>query len=127
MNTNIKENKMNGLNSVLLEGNLIKDPVESRSKSDEIKCTLTVASERNYKIGDESIKDVTTIDVRMNLILAESCLKHLLKGRGVRIVGRLMQVVDNEDPEKSQIIIQAEHVEFKPVVVPGLENLEEAI
>lgn len=118
---------MNSLNSVLLEGNLVKDPVESRSALDEIECTFTVVSVRSCKKDDETVKEVTTVDVKVYSTLAENCLHHLHKGRGVRIVGRLKQVEGNDDSGNSQIIIQAEHVEFKPVVVPGLEELEKAV
>lgn len=115
---------MNSLNSVLLEGYLVGEPVESRTALNVIECTFTVASERNYRKDDETIKELTNVSIKVSSTIAESCLKHLQIGRGVRVVGRLKQIECNE---KTQLIIQAEHVEFKPVVVPGNEDLEKAV
>ena len=48
--------------------------------------------------------------------LATVCAKHLTKGRGVRVIGRLKQErwEDNEGNARSKVVIVAEHVEFKP-------------
>jgi single-strand DNA-binding protein len=48
--------------------------------------------------------------------LAEVCGESLLKGRGVRVVGRLKQDrwTSPEGQARSKVSIVAEHVEFKP-------------
>ncbi|QEN03343.1 single-stranded DNA-binding protein [Thiospirochaeta perfilievii] len=110
---------MNSLNSVLLEGFLIGDPIEGRTEQDEMECTFNISSERYYKKDEEIVKEMTTVSVKVYSILADSCARHLQKGRGVRVVGRLKQVFDEDESKTSQVLIQAEHVEFKPIVVAG--------
>lgn len=107
---------MNNLNSILVEGNLVKDPVERRTPQDTLVCNLTIAVNRTYKRDDDYVKEVSYFDVEVWAGLAESCLKHLCKGRGVRVVGRLKQDrwVDDDEKNHTRIKIVAEHVEFKP-------------
>lgn len=111
---------MNSLNSILLEGNLVKDPLEKRTPQDTLLCNFTIAVNRSYKKDDDYVKEVSYFDIEVWSTIAESCLKHLCKGRGVRVVGRLKQdrwVDDDENPH-SRIKVVAEHVEFKPIVAP---------
>ena len=89
---------MNSLNSILLEGNLTKDPQLSKTPKGTPVCTFSVASNRYYKQDDEGVNEVSFFDVEVWSRLAETCGEHLTKGRGVRVVGRLKQ--DRwEDPE----------------------------
>ena len=108
---------MNSLNSILLEGNLTKDPQLSKTPKGTPVCIFSVASNRYYKQEDEGVNEVSFFDVEVWSRLAETCSEHLTKGRGVRVVGRLKQ--DRwEDPEgklHSRIKIVGEHVEFRPV------------
>lgn len=108
---------MNSLNSVLVEGNLVKDPVEKRTPQDTIVCNFTIAVNRTYKKEDDYVQEVSYFDVNVWSSLAEACLKHLCKGRGVRVVGRLKQErwLDDNEQNHSRIKIIAEHVEFKPM------------
>ena len=107
---------MNNLNSILLEGNLVRDPEISYTPKGTAVCNFTVASNRYYKQGEELEEEVSYFDVTVWNRLAEMCKEYLAKGRGVRVVGRLKQ--DRwEDPEgktRSKVHIVAEHVEFKP-------------
>ena len=123
---------MNSLNSILLEGNLVKDPVERRTSSDTIVCNFTIAVNRTYKKQDDYVKEVSYFDVETWSTLAEVCIKQLEKGRGVRVVGRLKQDrwIDDDENSLSRIKIIAEHVEFKPVskeVIPDTLNEPENI
>jgi single-stranded DNA-binding protein len=61
-------------------------------------------------------KEVSYFDVSCWTRLAEVCGKSLLRGRGVRAVGRLKQDrwTDADGKKHSHISIVAEHVEFKP-------------
>lgn len=110
---------MNSLNSVLLEGNLVKDPEEKRTPQDTAICDFTIAVNRSYKKEEDYIKEVSYFDIEVWAGLAEICQKHLQKGRGVRVVGRLKQNrwVDDEENNRSKIKIVAEHVEFKPLYI----------
>ena len=115
---------MNSLNSMLLEGNLVKDPVEKRTPQDTIICNFTIAVNRSYKKEDDYVKEVSYFDIEVWSTLADNCLKHLCKGRGVRVVGRLKQErwVDENETLHSRIKVVAEHVEFKPIINPVHEE-----
>lgn len=107
---------MNSLNSILLEGNLTRDPVSTITKNGTSVCTFGVASNRYYKKGGEGQNEVSFFDVETWSKLAENCGEYLSKGRGVRVVGRLKQDrwVDTDGKPQSKVKIVAEHVEFKP-------------
>ncbi len=108
---------MNPLNSVLIEGNLVRDP-ESRDLTTGAQvCNFSVASDRSYKLNDALEREVSYFDVEAWSRLAQNCATNLKKGRGVRVVGRLKQDrwTDPEGRARSRVKIVAEHVEFKPV------------
>lgn len=107
---------MNSLNSILIEGNLTRDPVLSETPKGTPVCTFSVASNRFYRQGSETEKEVSFFDVEVWSRLAEACAQNLKKGRGVRVVGRLKQDrwTDTEGKHHDKIRIVAEHVEFKP-------------
>lgn len=108
---------MNSLNSILMEGNLTKDPeLKTTSKGTKV-CTFTVASNRYYKKEDEQQQEVSFFPVEVWAGLADTCNQYLKKGRGVRVVGRLKQDrwKDQDDKNHERFKIVAEHVEFKPL------------
>lgn len=109
---------MNNLNSILIEGNLIKDPVMKATPNGTPVCLFSVATNRFFKQNDELQKEVSFFDIESWAGTAQSCGKVLTKGRGVRVVGRLKQDRWNDESgqPKSRIKIVAEHVEFKPTV-----------
>ena len=120
---------MNSLNSLLVEGNLVKDPVERRTPQDTVVCNFTIAVNRSYKKDDDYVKEVSYFDIESWGAQGESCLKHLTKGRGVRVVGRLKQDrwSDDNNQMHSRIKIVSEHVEYKPMVVSKTETVKEAV
>lgn len=109
---------MNNLNSILLEGNLVRDPEFMHTPQGTPLCKFSIASNRFYKQNDDDQfqKEVSFFNVTTWSKIAEICNERLKKGRGVRVVGRLKQ--DRwEDPDgkaRSQVYIIANHVEFKP-------------
>lgn len=107
---------MNSLNSILVEGNLVRDPVLSLTPRGTPVCSFSLATNRFYKFENELQKEVSFFEVEVWSKLAESCKENLHKGRGVRVVGRLKQDrwQDTEGKPHSKIKIIAEHVEFKP-------------
>jgi len=112
---------MNNLNSILIEGNLVKDPLlRSTPKGTQV-CTFTLASNRFYKQDSGLEKEVGFFDVETWAKLAENCYSFGHKGRGVRVVGRLKQNRWNDTDGKShsKISIVAEHVEFRPEFKKG--------
>ena len=108
--------RMNNLNSILLEGNLVRDPEFKTTPSGTPICTFAVASNRWFKQNDQLEKEVSFFDVEAWSKLAETCSDTLKKGRGVRVVGRLKQDRWNDQEGKThyKVKIVAEHVEFKP-------------
>jgi single-strand DNA-binding protein len=107
---------MNNLNSILIEGNLVRDPLlRSTSKGTQV-CTFTLASNRFFKQDSGLEKEVGFFDVESWSKLAEHCYNQGHKGRGVRVVGRLKQDRWNGTDGKlhSRVTIVAEHVEFRP-------------
>jgi single-strand DNA-binding protein len=108
---------MNSLNSILMEGNLTKDPeLKTTSKGTSV-CAFTVASNRYYKQEDEQKQEVSFFPVEVWAGLADTCNQYLKKGRGVRVVGRLKQDrwKDQDEKNHERFKIVAEHVEFKPL------------
>ena len=107
---------MNNLNSVLLEGNLCRDPELRYTPKGTPVCTLVVASNRFYKADGERHEEVSFVEATTWGKLATVCAEHLAKGRGVRVVGRLKQErwEDGDGNPRAKIVIVAEHVEFQP-------------
>ncbi|MGA2764830.1 MAG: single-stranded DNA-binding protein [Spirochaetia bacterium] len=120
---------MNNLNSLLIEGNLVRDPELSYTPKGTAVCKFTVASNRFFKQEQETQKEVSFFEVTTWARLAEVCGEYLKKGRGVRVVGRLKQDrwTDPEGKPRSRIYVIAEHVEFKPQLKnkEGAEGKEE--
>ena len=113
---NYKETEVNNLNSVLIEGNLVRDP-ESRTTPKGTKvCTFQLASNRFYKQDSDIEKEVSFFTVESWGKLAESVGNQGRKGKGVRVVGRLKQDrwQSNDGKAQSKVSIVAEHIEFRP-------------
>lgn len=120
---------MNSLNQVIIEGNVVRQPEKKSCKNGSFMCKVPIAVNRYYKgKNGEYIDDVSFFDISTFGSLSETCEKWCLKGRGVRVVGRLKQNVSvNEDGKKtSRIDIIAEHMEFKPVLKKTGEQTVEA-
>jgi len=108
---------MNSLNSILVEGNLVKDPNTRTLPSGNQICAFTLATNRYYKNGNQAFEDeVSYFDVEAWSRLGTTCAQYLKKGKGVRVVGRLKQDrwTDPEGKQRTKVKIVAEHVEFKP-------------
>ena len=116
---------MNDLNSVLIEGNLTRDPVVAATPRGTPVCNFSVASNRYYKVEGEKQEEVSFFDVETWSKLAERCGDELHKGRGVRVVGRLKQDrwSDKEGNPRSRTKIVADHVEFRR---PRIQEDDEA-
>ncbi|MDR0561921.1 MAG: single-stranded DNA-binding protein [Spirochaetaceae bacterium] len=106
----------NNLNSILIEGNLVRDPLlRSTPKGTQV-CTFSLASNRFFKQDTGLEREVSFFDVETWSKLAENCYHLGHKGRGVRIVGRLKQDrwTGSDGKQHSRVTIVAEHVEFRP-------------
>ena len=107
---------MNNLNSVLIEGNLTKDPMLHETPNGTNVCSFSIATNRYYKQDQEQRQEVSYFNVEVWAKTAERCQEFLKQGRGVRVVGRLKQDrwSDENNQNHHQVKIVAEHVEFKP-------------
>jgi single-strand DNA-binding protein len=106
---------MNNLNSVLIEGNMVRDPiVRSTPKGTQV-CNFSIASNRYYRQDSNLEKETGFFDVEAWGKLADACSSQGRKGRGVRVVGRLKQGRWTGDDGKnhSRVSIVAEHVEYR--------------
>jgi single-strand DNA-binding protein len=107
---------MNNLNSIIIEGNMVRDPLFRSTAKGTPLCTFSIASNRFYKQGSGLESEVSFFDVETWSDLAESCHDMGHKGRGVKVVGRLKQDRWNgpDGKQRSRVAIVAEHVEFRP-------------
>jgi len=118
---------MNNLNSILIEGNLVRDPLlRSTPKGTQV-CNMCLASNRYYKQDTGFEKEVSFFDIETWSKLAEACYAKGKKGRGVRVVGRLKQNrwSDPEGKAHSRVTIVAEHVEFRPEFKKETKSVQE--
>ena len=107
---------MNNLNSILIEGNLVREPIFKSTAKGTPVCSFTIASNRFSKQDSNIEKEVGFFDVEAFSKMAESSRNQGHKGRGVRVVGRLKQNrwTDTNGLSRSRIYIIAEHIEFHP-------------
>ncbi|MDR3325549.1 MAG: single-stranded DNA-binding protein [Spirochaetaceae bacterium] len=107
---------MNNLNSILLEGNLVRDPLFKTTAKGTSLCTFSLATNRYFKQDSGFEQEVSYFDVETWSKLADSCMELGRKGRGVRVVGRLKQDrwMGDDGKTRSKVRVVAEHVEFRP-------------
>jgi single-strand DNA-binding protein len=119
---------MNNLNSIIIEGNMVRDPLFRSTAKGTPLCTFSIASNRYYKQDSGLENEVSFFDVESWSKLAESCHDLGHKGRGVKVVGRLKQDRWNgaDGKLRSRVTIVAEHVEFRPEFKRGL-SAEDAL
>jgi len=107
---------MNNLNSVLIEGNLVRDPEFKTTPKGTAVCKFPIASNRFFRQDDALEKEVGFFDVESWGKLAERANEIGKKGKGVRVVGRLKQDrwQAKDGKAMSKVFIVAEHIEFRP-------------
>ena len=108
---------MKTLNSVIIEGNMVREPIFKITPNGTAMCNFSIAANRSYKKGDEFIQETSYFDVDTWANLAKLCEQNGTKGRCVRVVGHLKQDrwTDSAGKNCSKVKIIAEHVEFKPI------------
>lgn len=112
---------MHNLNSLIIEGNVVRDPVVKATPRGTPLCLFSIASNRFFKQDDQTTQETSFFDVETWSRLAELCRENCTKGRGVRVVGRLKQDrwVGTDGNHYSKIKVVAEHIEFKPIFKNG--------
>jgi single-strand DNA-binding protein len=106
---------MNSVNSILLEGDLIKNPEMGYTKKGIPYCDLTIVSTRYYKLKEKYQEEVSFFDVKTWGKLAEVCREQLKKNKAIRIIGRLKQDrwKNIEGKDRSRVYVIAEHIEYR--------------
>lgn len=107
---------MNQLNSLIIEGNVVRPPELREPKAGFKVCTVQLAVNRFYRNArGEGVNEVSYFNVETYGKMAEVCGQKCSKGRGLRIVGRLKQErwLKADGHTTSRVIIIAEHIEFK--------------
>ena len=106
---------MNNLNSVLIEGNMVRDPIVRSTPKGTAVCNFAIASNRFFRQDSNLEKETNFFEVETWGKLADTCGSQGRKGRGVRVVGRLKQDrwtgIDGKNHNKVTIV--AEHVEYR--------------
>ncbi len=108
---------MNQLNSLILEGNVVRQAELTEPVKGFKVCKFPMAVNRYLKKSNgEGVEEVSYFDVEAYGKVAEICEKNSSKGRGIRVVGRLKQNRWKDDSGKSlsKVFVVAEHIEFKP-------------
>lgn len=98
---------MRNLNSILLEGSLLDDPVLGNPSTPDAppRCTFSLSSDPNP----------SSVPVLVFGRLAAFCAKHLFQGSVVRVVGRIAQDTQASSATGTfRLCIVAEHIEPKP-------------
>lgn len=108
---------MKTLNSVIIEGNMVREPVFKITPNGTAMCNFSIIANSSYKKGDEFMQETSYFDVETWTDLAKLWEQNGAKGRYVRVVGRLKQDrwTDSAGKNCSKVKIIAEHVEFKPI------------
>ena len=96
---------MRNLNSILLEGDILEQPLSSTGPDGIPRCTFSLAS------GDTA----PTVPVITYGRLAVHCEELLDKGSSIRVIGRISQDLESSETTGSfKLHVVAEHVEIKP-------------
>ena len=108
---------MKSLNSLIIEGNMVREPVLKTTPNGTPLCTFSIAANRSYKKDNSFIQETSYFDIETWANLAKLCNENGAKGRGVRVVGRIKQDrwVGTDGKKYNKVKIIAEHVEFKPI------------
>lgn len=107
--------KMPELNSVMVAGNLTKDPTFRETSNNTPVVNFHVAVNRRYKdSSNQWQEDVCYVGVVAWNKLADSCRERLLKGSAVLIDGELQSRTFKTDENKNRTIVEikAKRIQF---------------
>ncbi len=108
---------MNTINSIILEGRLVRDPVLKVTPNGTEVCNFSLATNRYYMSNNEKVSETSFFDVETWANTARICSTDGRKGRGVRVVGRLKQDrwKGSDGKNYSRIKVVADNVAFRPM------------
>ena len=107
---------MSDTNTVIVTGNLTRDPELRYTPKGVAVANVGLASNRKYRQGDDLKDEACFIDVTVFGSTAEAVAKHLDKGRKVLVEGRLRyHTRETETGQKrAKLDVIAERVNFLP-------------
>lgn len=117
---------MNQLNSVIIEGNVVKDPYFTEPASGFHVADFNIGVNRSFKgKNGEWKEEVSYVEIQAMNKLADVMKEKGKKGRGIRVVGRIKQDrwKNAEGKWDSKLYVVAEHIEFKPVTTDATQNV----
>lgn len=115
---------MASINSIIIEGNLVRKALFKMSSRGTPICTFTIANSRFFKRNGVLQQETSFFDVETWAELAKHCALKGKKGVPVRIVGRIKQYrwKSADGSSCASICVVAEHVEFR-----GKRQLEDEL
>jgi single-strand DNA-binding protein len=119
------EFKMPELNSVIIAGNLTKDPIFRQTTNGTPVVNFSIASNRRFRDkNDEWKEDVCYVGIVAWNRLAESCRDKLKKGNAVLVDGELQsRTFKTEDGSNRTIVeIKARRIQFLNKRASGNDN-----
>lgn len=113
-NKKIGEIVLSNLNVVIVDGHLTKNAELGYFSDQTAYCNFSLANNESYKKADGTYENIASFfDCAIKGKYAEVMCKHLLKGREVKVVGRLKQQRWEKDGMKySRVIIKVEQIYF---------------
>lgn len=120
--------KMPDINSVIIVGNLIKDPIIRHTTNGTPVANFTIASNRKFKDNFGQWKeDVCFIGIVAWYKLAESCSENLHKGSAVLVEGELQsrQLRSDDGRYRNVVEIKARRIQFlnkREMVLSDMES-----
>src|SRR4030065_2693896 len=115
MEVTMAELKMPELNSVIVAGNLTKDPVYRQTSNNTPVVNFAIASNRKYRDGSNQWQeDVCYVGVVAWNRLADSCRERLRKGSAVLVDGELKsrRWKSDDGHNRSIVEIKARRIQF---------------
>lgn len=103
------------INSVVLVGNLTRDPELRHTQGGTPVCQFSLAINGSEKVGEEWVERPDFFDVTVFGNQAEACAEYLAKGKKAGVSGRLRQDRwDDKDTgaKRSKVVVIARDVQF---------------
>lgn len=104
------------INSLILEGTVAENCEVLEPKTGFLVGRFPIRVDRLYKNKQgENVGESSYFDIETYGLMTEKLSSKIVKGRGVRVVGRLKQETwtDSESKNHSRVFVVAEHIEFK--------------
>ena len=119
---------MNGFASVIVAGNLVRDPAMKYTPNGTPLCEFGIAVNEQWGQGDNRKEQVSFFDVTCFGKTAEVAAQYLQKGKPVAIEGKLQQQRwENEKGEKrSKVEIIGNRIHFLPDGKGGEQSSEQS-